>query len=284
MATTQAEAGSSFGADNPEREAKIVKYNWIAMALHLVQAIIMLVLGVSVENFRKFKLPVDLFYLTQVDRPGGDSYLALTSKNIGFAYIAPLVSIFFFLSALFHYLVVSPCFKEKYLVGLREGRNSFRWIEYSISSSIMIWLIAQLFGVADVSLLIAIFVMNAVMNICGLMMESANKFPRDDSTPVDWLPFFTGSVLGATTWIIVFIYFLGSGPSSSIPGFVYGVLVSYLLFFNTFPINMVLVYKRVGKWKEYMFGEFMYIVLSLVSKTLLGWLVFGGVNQPNKYT
>jgi len=226
--------------------------------------------------------------------------------------MGPLVSIFFFLSALFHFLVVSPWFKDIYLAGLRDGRNTFRWIEYAISSSVMIWLIAMFFGVADIALLMCIFVMNAVMNLCGMLMERANKGERaktghdsgdplesvpfqageggnssvykTDETPVDWLPFILGTMLGAMTWVAIFTYFFGSGPSSEIPGFVYGILFSYLLFFNTFPINMVLVYKRVGRWKDYMFGEFVYIVLSLGSKTLLGWLVFGGINQPNKYT
>lgn len=267
--------------DDPVYEGKILKYNTIAAVLHLVQAVAQLVLGITVDNFRKFKLPVNINYLSQDPVLG---YLTLGSDLIGNMPIAPLVSIFFFLSAVFHMLVVSPWFKETYLQGLREGRNTFRWIEYSISSSVMIWIIAMLFGVADICLLIAIFVMNAVMNLCGLMMEKMNAGVRTDDTPVEWLPFTLGTILGATTWILIFIYFLGSGPSKDIPGFVYGVLVSYLVFFNTFPINMVLVYKRYGRWKNYMFGEFTYIVLSLVSKTLLGWLVFGGVNQPNKYT
>ena len=33
--------------------------------------------------------------------------------------------------------------------------------------------------------------------------------------------------------------------------FVYGVFVSYALFFNTFPVNMVLQYKKVGRWADY---------------------------------
>lgn len=270
-------------SDGIDREAKIIRYNTIAAVLHLVQGIIMLGAAFAVEKFKNFKLPVDLYYLAEKSE-GGKSFLAVTSKQIGLLPIGPLVSVFFLLSALFHFIVISSRFKQTYLEGLREGRNSFRWIEYSISSSIMIWLIAQFFGVTDISLLFSIFVMNAVMNLCGLLMEDANAGVRHDDTPVKWLPFVLGTILGATTWIVVFIYFFGSGPSSEIPGFVYGVIMSYFVFFNTFPVNMILVYKRVGRWESYMFGEFVYIVLSLFSKTLLGWLVFGGLNQPNQYT
>jgi hypothetical protein len=77
------------------------------------------------------------------------------------------------------------------------------------------------------------------------------------------------------------MYFLGSGNFSQIPGFVYGILVAYLIFFNTFPINMYLQYAKVGKWADYRYGEKVYIILSLASKSLLAWLVFGGTAQPN---
>jgi hypothetical protein len=52
------------------------------------------------------------------------------------------------------------------------------------------------------------------------------------------------------------------------------------LFFNSFAINMVLQYKQVGKWRDYLFGETTYVALSLVSKSLLAWLVFANVLIP----
>lgn len=49
---------------------------------------------------------------------------------------------------------------------------------------------------------------------------------------------------------------------------------------NLFPVNMVLQYKKVGRWKDYLYGERGYIMLSLVAKSLLAWLVFAGTLQP----
>ena len=57
--------------------------------------------------------------------------------------------------------------------------------------------------------------------------------------------------------------------------------VSYAVFFNTFPVNMVLQYKKVGRWADYRYGELWYVFLSLGSKSLLAWVVFGGTQQPN---
>jgi hypothetical protein len=44
---------------------------------------------------------------------------------------------------------------------------------------------------------------------------------------------------------------------------------------------MVLQYKGVGKWKDYLYGERVYQLLSLISKTFLAWFVFAGVLSPN---
>jgi hypothetical protein len=64
--------------------------------------------------------------------------------------------------------------------------------------------------------------------------------------------------------------------ADSIPAYAqFGFLLTFL-FFNSFAINMWLQYKRVGKWKLYEFGEKGYIDLSLVSKSILAWVVVIG--------
>jgi hypothetical protein len=44
--------------------------------------------------------------------------------------------------------------------------------------------------------------------------------------------------------------------------------------------RMVLQYKKVGPWKDYLFGERVYIVLSLSAKSLLCWLIWTGTLAP----
>jgi len=249
--------------------------------LHLIQSLMQLVLALTVENFKNFKLPISTSFLAfNVEK----RFLFTDSKILGNVTFGPLIFLFFFLSAFFHFLVVIPRCNEIYWNQINRGKNYFRWIEYSISSTVMIWLIAMLFGVTDISLLISIAFANATMNFCGLFQEKYNNI-RDKNASIDWWPFIVGTFIGIAPWIVVYTY-LGSSASETqenVPGFVYGILVGYFLFFNTFPINMVLQYARIGPWKDYIFGEMGYIVLSLASKTLLGWLVFGGLNQPNEY-
>ena len=87
-----------------------------------------------------------------------------------------------------------------------------------------------------------------------------------------------GSVGGIVPWIMGGMYFWVStnNIADSIPAYAqFGFLLTFL-FFNTFAINMWLQYKKVGKWKLYEFGEKGYIDLSLVSKSILAWVVVIG--------
>jgi hypothetical protein len=54
------------------------------------------------------------------------------------------------------------------------------------------------------------------------------------------------------------------------------IILSMLAIWIRFPINMILQYKRWGRWKDYLYGERMYIILSLVSKSALAWQVWFG--------
>jgi hypothetical protein len=39
-------------------------------------------------------------------------------------------------------------------------------------------------------------------------------------------------------------------------------------------VNQWLHYKKVGKWRDYLVGERVYVTLSLIAKTLLAWQIF----------
>lgn len=60
----------------------------------------------------------------------------------------------------------------------------------------------------------------------------------------------------------------------------YALAGSYFVLFNLFPINMIMQYKKIGPWKNYLYRERAYIILSLVAKSVLAWLAFAGVMQP----
>ena len=156
--------------------------------------------------------------------------------------------------------------------------NPARWYEYSLSASLMIVVIAMLTTIYDVGTLLALFTLTAVMNLMGLMMELHNQ--RTKRT--DWTSYTIGCIAGIVPWIVIFITILGGGGTQgeSVPDFVIAIFVSIAIFFNLFAVNMYLQYRKVGKWKDYLYGERMYVVLSLVAKSALAWQVFAGTLRP----
>jgi len=179
---------------------------------------------------------------------------------------------FMAISALALLTIASPWVYPWYKRNLLQNKNYGRWIEYFFSSSIMIVLIAQITGISDIAALLAIFSINACMILFGALQEKYEK-PGKPS----WLPFLMGSFAGIIPWIGIAVYVAAPGVSASPPGFVYAIIVSLFIFFNCFAVNMVLQYKQVGRWRDYLFGEKAYIILSLTAKSLLAWQVFANV-------
>ncbi|MDJ0790775.1 MAG: heliorhodopsin HeR [Acidimicrobiia bacterium] len=234
-------------------------YNIGMGSLHAIQGIIVLILA------NDFSLPVTGAFL---DGPPGVTDPTLTEL---FRYsVAWGVALFLFMSAIAHFTVSLGAFGW-YKANLMRDRNYARWIEYSFSSSLMVVLIASLSGISDVAALLAIAGVNAAMILFGWIMEKY-EIPGNPS----WLSYWFGVITGAVPWIAIFIYLLGPGADGSPPGFVWGIFISLFIFFNTFAINMVLQYRKVGRWKNYLFGESVYIFLSLTAKSALAWQIFGG--------
>jgi len=262
---------------NDTKIKKLRKFNMIMGGLHLVQGIAMLFLATTViQTIGEFTPTITqnfLFFNEQT------LSLELGSKELFQLPFGIFVALFLLISALAHAIISIPKkTNDIYNADLKKGINKFRWFEYAISSSIMIVLISTLFGIFDIASLTLIFIVNASMNLFGLVMEQLNA--GTDKEKVKWGPFVWGSIAGIAPWIAILLYMFGNANFDQVPWFVWAIVGTYFVAFNTFPINMILQYKGVGKWKDYLYGERTYIVLSLVAKSVLAWLVLFGAMQP----
>jgi hypothetical protein len=260
--------------------------------LHGILGCLALGAGLGVARLKQFKVPLTTSFTEW--GPGGVPKPAIQVRAL--IQFVPLVSIFAFLSCLFHSLVL--IFYNRYLADLRKGQQRFRWVEYGLSSSFMIVFISQLFGVYDICTLTLAFVCNWAMNAFGDSFEVTNSYMRYAGLgslggKIDWANFIYGCITGVAPWAIIFTYIGGLGAGTDqVPGFVWAVLIVYLLFFATFPINMIMQYLAVPRkffadnafpGSGYYQGEKGYQILSLVAKSLLLFLVLGGGSQPNAY-
>ena len=207
-------------------------YNLTMGALHAVQGILILVLATD------FTLPVTATYLTGPPGTAPGDPTTLFELSIAWG-----VAAFLFLSALFH-LIVASVGAGRYRDQLTRGQNQFRWIEYSLSSSIMIVLIAMLPGIYDVAALLALFGVNAGMIFMGSVQE------RYEAPGGSLWPFWLGCVLGVVPWLAIGVYLVSPGSDAQPPGFVYGIFFSLFVFFNIFALTQFLQYKEVGALAE----------------------------------
>lgn len=238
--------------------ARLRAYNLGMGVLHAAQGALILALS------NDFALPVTGTFMKG---PPGDAPPELgTLFDIRIAWG---VAAFVFLSALAHFLLVVPRISGWYRANLARNRNYARWIEYSLSSSIMVVLIAMLTGIADIAALLGLAGVNASMILFGLLMEH-----YEEPGHPNWLPFIFGCIAGIVPWIAIAIYVASPTTDATAPGFVIGIFVSLFVFFNCFALNQWLQYRRIGPWRDYLFGEAVYVLLSLVAKSALAWQVF----------
>lgn len=215
---------------------------------------------------------------------------------------------FLLFSAIAHFVTVLPKVFPWYIKRLGQNMNLIRWWEYAFSSSLMVVVIAYLCGITDFNMLLLLFGINATMNWFGAMMEKHNAALKAHATEyeewsmkvsekdvkvqtetlstykTDWTAFIYGCIAGIIPWIVMGYYFFtaigATNEQVKIPDFVYWIFPTLFVFFNLFAINMYLQYKKAGKWKDYLWGEKMYILLSLLAKSVLAWLIWGGTLRP----
>ena len=127
------------------------------------------------------------------------------------------------------------------------------------------------------------------MTLFGLNFEVMNSNNRAAGrNKVDWQAFYYGVFAGLIPWVLIW-FAVATGPtprSGTLPWWVWAILYSYVFMFATFPTNMVLQYTQVLWWDNsrypdmynggYYFGEKIYQILSLTTKSLLVWFVVTG--------
>jgi len=262
--------GSTIPVD---RAQSLHRWNIVLAVLHALQA--GLILFLSFARDPMVTVPVTSSFLRLDD---ATQTLVNAQRPLIDLPIGPAVALFFLFSALAHLAVAFP-FRAWYERSLARGQNPARWIEYALSSSVMIVVIATLAGIQDVGALLAIFGINAAMNLFGWSMESANE----GRTKVQWNHYIFGCIAGVVPWIVLALA-LWTGATEpgaeGAPFFVYVIFVSLFISFNVFAITMVLQYRKVGRWRDYLVGERTYMTLSLVAKTILAWQVFAGTLAP----
>jgi len=235
--------------------------------VHFAQAAAVLLISVNV------KLPVTGSYLAY---DSASRSLMPASKTLFQMPLTWLVASFFFISGISH-LLAATLYRKRYNHNLDLGRSPLRWVEYALGAGVMMVAIAMLVGVYNIDSLGMIFGLTAIMCLMGWVMEFVNYKVEK----INWYPYIIGVFAGMIPWIVVAHYLrLGAESGSNAPTFVYFIFVSIFIAFSSFAFNMVLHYRKLGKWSSYLYTEHVYMWLSLVAKAALAWQVFAGILRP----
>jgi len=242
----------------PERLKNLRRWNITLAILHLAQATFILFLTTD------FAIPVLTSYIDGPPEAGGGTLVTATLFNLRIGWA---VAFFLFLAGIDHFLTAT--FGRKiYENDLKRGINRFRWIEYSLSATTMLMVLALYWGVTSINALIVMAGANVAMILFGWLQELMNPPGRTTTT---MLPFWCGSLVGITPWIAMAI---NIPLYSDAPQYIFVILGVQGVFFFCFGLNQWLQYKGVGKWINYAFGEKTYLVLSLLAKSALAWIIF----------
>ena len=199
-----------------------------------------------------------------------------------------LCCLFVLITALFHFNVAFWQ-KTKYYECLGSGTNPFRWIEYSITASIMFYIVLASLGMRDFNAILVAIPLCSIIMILGLFIEEyAHKSSKKDRyralglTAVAWLGFVAlWSVLVTSFTRAIDGIEKARNPSGELSSdmeefktFLWLGFVIILAFYVSFGVwqtgNM---FKTAGAYSR----EIGYISLSFCSKVLLVGLLFWGL-------
>ena len=240
---------------DPPAASRLRRLNVVVGSVHALQAVVLLAIATAAS------LPITGSFL--VGPPGAGTTAPRASAACGSTGWSRRSCL---LAAVDHLTLSVGRPRRWYEANVARGINPARWVEYSVSASLMVALIAMLAGVRELVALIALFGVNAAMILFGLVQEQTNA----DRDEVDWRPFIYGCVIGAVPWIAIAAQLMISATDGDgVPGFVVAIFISLFLLFNTFAVNMWLQYRGRGRWAAPEFAERVYLVLSLVAKSAL---------------
>jgi len=255
---TRADTAPTATGVTRERLAGLRSWNLGLTVLHLVQAVVVVALASG------FAITVTSSFPEGPPGTAAAAPEALFDVPIGWA-----VAAFLALAAVDHLLTATVA-RAVYERDLQRGINRFRWVEYSVSATLMIILIGFYSGTTSINTVVAVAGANVAMILFGWLQELMNPPGRTTTT---MLPFWFGTLVGLAPWVSIAVNIIGS---TTVPGFVYGIVVAQAVFFFSFGLNQWLQYRRIGAWADYAHGEKTYLVLSLVAKSVLAWQIFGG--------
>ena len=274
-----------------------------AGVLHVASAVVLIVLGLMEEG-GTWKAALRVSY--EIWEPNEDCEVG--DNDIGRCFdlargfhtrplaIIWLLFLFGLWSGLVHFYTIAPGWNF-FLKNFKMRWAPLRWVDYGVSSTLMIVVIAIYGGVDDVCVLIGVGLSQALTIFLGALSErsASNVLTAQDGGVRDvfqrakWLLYAAANVVFVVgVWVPILVTFVSS--IREIPddapvnyGLVFGIFSALAIVFSSFGFvflaQILWTPKRNGYRYSYGVIEISYLVLSLISKVLLHWVLFFALFQ-----
>ena len=203
-----------------------------------------------------------IWLILQWKKPSTISNLEVSTEAV----VCTLI-VFTSITCLFHSLYASGRFD--YMKRVQNGRNTLRWLEYSITATMMMWIISVCSGVKGICLPTLSALGAFLCMLCGFLSDFLPKKHERLITAFGWI-FIIAS------FSIVISQF--SKISSTAPGFIWCIVVILTLLYMSFGVvHLVHVVKGKESMKTNINMEITYTSASVFAKSALVLLLLGGL-------
>jgi Heliorhodopsin len=187
--------------------------------------------------------------------------------------ISNLLVLYLVVTIIFALIKQLPQIRPYLIKNFEKSVNPLRWMEYSISSTIMVYVIAIIFGISSKQHLLSIIISSIVMISTGYLIEKSKGTLQSIYNYLGFgLFFWIWGSIGYKLFLDNEHYF--SGGEGFLVQTVYSLL---MVLFLCFGVNSVFATLKLGEWKDYIFVEKTYTALSIISKSLLVWILWAGI-------
>ena len=228
--------------------------------LLLVQAVVLGIVFATTPA--RVLLPVTL------GLPGGRERLALFEVDVGAGVVVLAV-----LVGVSRLVVVVPTVFPQYFSGVVSHRQTARWIEFVFSSSITIFLVAQLNGISDIGTLVLSYAITSAITLFTVLQERSVR-----SASGRMLALWFGAAIGIVPWGVIAFHQVSALVVGQPPSVLTRVItLTMLAFAFVFFVSHWRDQRRSDSVRSALAGERSHILLSLASTSVFVWLVAFGV-------
>lgn len=249
--------------------------NLVAAIIHLLNFIVFNIIHYSLNKDVLYNITTGYVEWSNIEP---NKFIIVPQKKIiGYVSLHNLIIMFHLISFAFQMVVMIPIYQYKHKIEVK-GINPLRFVEYSLSAPLMLVSIGLLSGITDLFILLLMCVLTSICMFCGALCEVLPKrhfFKRLITHLIGWL-----SILAAYSPIFTYFFMSNAEAVDGAPKFVYVIVILQFILFQSFGIvQLIQLYfincKIIGVIGRE--SEVSYTLLSLISKTILGWMIYANI-------